>query len=239
MLFITSHNSLCMSVWNHSAYRDWSRLSWWVVLEFFWLAWARFSEGIIKPVNKQVSRLAKSAASNIFSYFVSFGYTGERLIPGLRRKDWILRALLLAVKRLWPHKVGSRGEIYSARWKLMLMSDRANDLVKKFLKARALLFSRWFTSGILNKLCESEKVSMPRFMWRKREFIGVIWQCFARVKCGNIMSGFRKCCDCHESHLLCDLSKTLTNKAQVCCWARVTSETCIKRTPSGNAAVSA
>ena len=40
------------------------------------------------------------------------GYTGERLIPGLRWKDWILRALLLAVTSLWPHKVGSRVEIY-------------------------------------------------------------------------------------------------------------------------------
>ena len=26
--------------------------------------------------------------------------------------DWILRALLLAVTSLWPHKVGSRVEIY-------------------------------------------------------------------------------------------------------------------------------
>ena len=58
------------------------------------------------------------------------GYTGERLIPGLRRKDWILRALLLAVTSLWPHKVGSRVEIYSARWKFMLISDQAKDLVK-------------------------------------------------------------------------------------------------------------
>ena len=24
------------------------------------------------------------------------------------------------------------------------------------------------------------------------------------------MSGFRKCCDCRESHLLCDLPKVLT-----------------------------
>ena len=40
------------------------------------------------------------------------GYTGERLIPGLRWKDWILRALLLAVTSLWPRKVGSRVEIY-------------------------------------------------------------------------------------------------------------------------------
>ena len=33
------------------------------------------------------------------------------------------------------------------------------------------------------------------------------------------MSGFGKCCDCLESHLLCDLPKVLTDKAdksQVC-----------------------
>ena len=57
-------------------------------------------------------------------------YMCERLTPGLRRKDWILQALLLAVTSLWPHKVGSRGEIYSARWKLMLLSDQAKDVVK-------------------------------------------------------------------------------------------------------------
>ena len=64
-------------------------------------------------MKEQVSRLAKSAASNIFSYFVSFGYTGERLILGLRRKDWIWQAfsLLLAVKSLWPQKLSSRGQI--------------------------------------------------------------------------------------------------------------------------------
>ena len=58
------------------------------------------------------------------------GYTGERLIPGFRWKDWILRALLLAETSLWPHKVGSRVEISSARWKFMLISDQAKDLVK-------------------------------------------------------------------------------------------------------------
>ena len=66
-------------------------------------------------MKEQFSRLAQSASSNIFLYFVTFGYTSERLIPGLRRKDWILRALLLAVTSLWPHKVGFRGEIYLAR----------------------------------------------------------------------------------------------------------------------------
>ena len=69
---------------------------------------------------EKFSRLTKFAASNIFSYFVSFGYTGERLIPGLRRNYWILRVLLLAGTSLWPHKVGFRGQIYSARWKLYI-----------------------------------------------------------------------------------------------------------------------
>ena len=94
-----------------------------------------FRMSSLSLMKEQVSRLAKSAASNIFSNFLSFGYTGVRLIPSLRRKDWILRALLLAVKSLWPHKVGSRGEIYSARWKLMLICDQAKDLVKNCLKA--------------------------------------------------------------------------------------------------------
>ena len=30
------------------------------------------------------------------------------------------------------------------------------------------------------------------------------------------MSGFGNCCDCRESHLLCDLPKVLTDKSQVC-----------------------
>ena len=174
-------------------------------------------------MKKQVSRLAKSAASNIFSCLVSFGYTGERLIPGLRWKDRILRALLLAEKSFWPHKVVSGEKSTAARWKLMLISDQAKDLVKA--EAPCLLFNRWFTSGILNKSTVwVEKSSMRRFMWRKREFFGVIWRCFARVKCGNIMSGFY----CRESHLLYDLLKALTDKTQVCGWARVTRILCAK-----------
>ena len=30
------------------------------------------------------------------------------------------------------------------------------------------------------------------------------------------MNGFGKCCDCRESHLLCDLPQVLTDKSQVC-----------------------
>ena len=46
----------------------------------------------------------------------------------------LLRALLLAVTSLWPHQVGSRNEIYSARWKLTPISDQAKDLVKNCLE---------------------------------------------------------------------------------------------------------
>ena len=54
----------------------------------------------------------------------------ERLIPGLRQKDWILGALLLEVTNLWPHKVGARGKVNSARWKLIMNSNQAKDLLK-------------------------------------------------------------------------------------------------------------
>ena len=88
-----------------------------------------------------------------FVFRLISGYTGERLIPGSRRKDWILRALLLAVTSLWPHKVGSKDEIYSATWKLTPISDQAKDTVKNFLEdgTACFLFDRWFTSRILNK----------------------------------------------------------------------------------------
>ena len=42
-----------------------------------------FQKASLSLMKEQFSRLAKSAASNIFSYFVLFGYTGERLIAGL------------------------------------------------------------------------------------------------------------------------------------------------------------
>ena len=79
---LTFHNSLCRSA----------------LSKVFWKA----SLGLMK---EQVSRLAKSAVSNIFWHFVSeFGCTGERLILGLGGKDWILRALFFEATSLWPYK---------------------------------------------------------------------------------------------------------------------------------------
>ena len=81
-------------------------------------------KGIIKPYEGTILTTGKVCCLQYLLVFrVVSGYTSERLISGLRRKDWILRALLLAVTSLWRHKVGSRGEIYSARWKLLLISD--------------------------------------------------------------------------------------------------------------------
>ena len=100
-------------------------------LTFFGYLEQGFAEGIIKPYEGTILTFGKVCCVQYLLVFrLISGYAGERLIPGLRRKDWILRALLLAVTSLWPHKVGSRVEIYSARWKFMLISDQAKDLVK-------------------------------------------------------------------------------------------------------------
>ena len=63
-----------------------------------------------------------------------FGLHGLKTDPGLETERLLLRALLLAVTSLWPHQVGSRNEIYSARWKLTPISDQAKDLVKNCLE---------------------------------------------------------------------------------------------------------
>ena len=114
----------------------------------------------------------------------------------------------------------------------MLISDQAKDLVNWCFWRRGLYVSfstLWFKSEILNKSAVVvEKSPMRRFLWRKREFYGVIWRCFARVKYESIMSGFRKCCDCRQIHLLCE-------KSQVYGWACVTRKLCDKHKKTKNA----
>ena len=132
--------------------------------EFFGCLGQNFPEGIIKPYEETILTSGKVCCVQYLLVFrLICGYTGERVIPGLRRKEWILRALLLAVTSLWPDKVGCRVEIYWARWKFMLISEQAKDLVKNCVEGRAvcLLFNRWFTSGILNKSIVSESRKVP------------------------------------------------------------------------------
>ena len=54
----------------------------------------------------------------------------KHCFSGLRRKGILLLALMWAVTSLWPQKVAFRGQTYSARAKLMLISNQARDLVK-------------------------------------------------------------------------------------------------------------
>ena len=112
-----------------------------------------FWKASLKPFEGKILTTSKVCCVQyplVFHFIL--GYTDKRLIPGLRWKDWICELLLLAVTSLWPHKIGSRDKIYSARWKLMLISDEA----KKLFGRRELYVSfstrPWFTSGILTKL---------------------------------------------------------------------------------------
>ena len=59
-----------------------------------------FCKASLSLMKEQFSRLAKSAASNIFFSSSHFGLHGRKTDPGLETKDWILRALLLVVTSL-------------------------------------------------------------------------------------------------------------------------------------------
>ena len=98
-------------------------------------------------MKEQVSRLTRSASpiSSLTSSHLATRVKDRS--RGLRRKDWILRAVVLAVTSLCPHKVGSRDEIYWAKWKLMLISDQAKDLVKNFVEGGGSMYS-FSTAGL-------------------------------------------------------------------------------------------
>ena len=70
---------------------------------------------------------------------------------------------------------------YSARWKLMLISDQAKDLFWRPGSHVSFSTASLHPGSRMDRLCESRKVSIWRFMWRKREFYGVIWRCFFAV----------------------------------------------------------
>ena len=66
-----------------------------------------FPEGNIKPyegTSLTIDKVLSLSTPSVNPTFVSFGCTGERLIAALRRKEWILRALFLAVTSLGLHK---------------------------------------------------------------------------------------------------------------------------------------
>ena len=104
----------------------------------------------------KVSRFAKSAFVQYVTVFrLILATRMKTLISGLRRKGIILRALMWAVTSLWPEKVAFRSQNYSARAKLMLISDQARDLVK--MASMCPFQNGSSTSGILNKSTVSAK----------------------------------------------------------------------------------
>ena len=65
---------------------------------------------------------------------------------------------------LRPPKVSSKDEIYSARWKLRLISDQAKG------GGSMSPFHRWFTSRILNKstVCVEKRFNVTIFVEKAR-----------------------------------------------------------------------
>ena len=152
-----------------------------------------------------------------------FGLHGWKTVPGLETERLDIASFVAGSNKSLPQKVGSRVETYS-RMKFMLVSDKPKDLVKNCVEGGGCMSSfqpLLYIRDLEYIDCQwVEKSTMWRFMWRKREFYWVIWRCSARVKCGSIMSGFRKCCDCRQSHLLCDLPKVLTGMWLSSCYQK-------------------
>ena len=134
------------------------------------------SWGLMK---EQASRMAKSAVVQHVTVF--------RLILAKWVNHWFrawdgkasLGASLWAVTKLWPRKVVFRGQIYSARAKLMLISDQSRDLVEIVLKAGiCVLFQNGSsTCGILSGKCTCDDLcGKSESYW-----VRVIWWYFARI----------------------------------------------------------
>jgi len=59
-----------------------------------------FPKASLSLIKEQVSQLAKSAASNILSHFISFGYMGERLHgPGLETERLDIASFVVGSKK--------------------------------------------------------------------------------------------------------------------------------------------
>ena len=85
-------------------------------------------------MKEQASRLAKSAVQHVTVFRLILAKRVNHLSRAWDGKA-SLGASLWAVMKLWPRKVVFRSQIYSARAKLMLISDQSRDLVKIVLKA--------------------------------------------------------------------------------------------------------
>ena len=143
-----------------------------------------FRKASLSHMKEQVSRLAKPAVVQYVTVF--------RLILAKRVKHW---------SRDWDGKA-SYCELWCGRW-------RAFGLKQKLLGVKTIRQEQnwcWFltrpasmcpfqngsfTSGILNKSTESAKFTCDDLCGEIESYSErVMWWYFARIKCGNIVSGW-------------------------------------------------
>ena len=163
-----------------------------------------FRKASLSLRKEQVSRLAKSATSSrIRSHLATrmkdWSRVWEEIIGYCELCCWQQKVFGLTKYVLGVKFIRRDGNCYLS---LTRPKTSSSKIVWK-AGAPCLLFSRWFTSMILNKSTVwVEKSFHRRFMCRMRQFFWAIWRWFARVKCGNIKSGFWKFCDCSESNIV-------------------------------------
>ena len=99
-----------------------------------------------------------------------------------------------AVMSLWPQKVAFRSQNYLVRAKLMLISDQARNQSKNLFRRPASMCpfqNGSSTSRILNKSTVSAKFTCDDLCGESESYWErVMWWYFARIKCGNIVSGW-------------------------------------------------
>ena len=162
---IISHNSLLgikhYDIWNQRAGRSCFPRSV-NFLRFFLAACSKvFRKASLSLMKEQVSRLAKSAVVQYVTVFrLILAKRVKHTDLGLETelKGIILWALTWAVTSLWPQKVTFRSQNYSARAKLMVISDQARDLVKICFEGRRpcvpFKTARLHPGSWINRLCQ-------------------------------------------------------------------------------------
>ena len=123
-------------------------------------------------------------------YFVSFWLNGWNTDLGLETKRHHIASFDVGGDESLASEVLCRSQIYSARAKLMLISDQARDLFWR--PASMCPFQNGSsTSGILNKSTVSAKFTCDDLCGESESYWErVMWWYFARIKCGNIVSGW-------------------------------------------------
>ena len=106
IFFITYHNSLCVCRLEISARIILSSVLIVGCLTIILAALSNvFRKASLSLMNEQFCTTGKVCCVQCLPVFrIISGHTGERLIPGLTRKDYILLALFLTVTRLWLRK---------------------------------------------------------------------------------------------------------------------------------------